>query len=136
VKFIEKTFTAPQTEADNDILDEQEEANFEEEEDEAVFPPPVPERNDIQPVEDETEQDLGEPRRGRGRLEIIRTGQRGRPRKRYNIVNSANSVMEESFIAEIPLEEAIHGPDSKEWLHAMADEMKSLLKNDTWTLVD
>jgi len=131
VRFMEKVFTLSQVEAGVDVLDELEEADAEEEEDEAVFPPPAVERDDSQPEENEIEQDLGEPRRGRGRPEIIRTGQRGRPRKRYNVVSSANSVMEESLIAEIPLEEAIRGPDSKEWLHAMADEIKSIYLRTT-----
>lgn len=43
---------------------------------------------------------------------------------------------EQIFLSEIPMKEAIAGSDVKEWHHAIAGEMKSLIKNKTWTLVD
>jgi len=76
--------------------------------------PPVVEGTENQSEEDKTRHDHSKPRRGRGRSEIIRMGQRGRPTKRYNMENSANFVEEESFIAEIPLHKAMRGTDSKE----------------------
>ena len=32
--------------------------------------------------------------------------------------------------------EAIEGPDGEKWIDASDDEMRSLKKNETWTLVD
>lgn len=34
------------------------------------------------------------------------------------------------------MEQAISSPESKEWLEAIALEIKSIVKNDTWVLVD
>lgn len=51
-----------------------------------------------------------------------------------DVVNNAEE--EYSFISEIPLNQAYSGPDSEEWLDAMANELKSILKNDTWNTVD
>jgi hypothetical protein len=33
------------------------------------------------------------------------------------------------------MKQALTGPDAGEWLSAMVEEMKSILKNDTWKLV-
>lgn len=44
--------------------------------------------------------------------------------------------VEKIFIAEIPIDKALNGTNSDEWYEAMADEMASIIKNDTWTLVD
>ena len=49
---------------------------------------------------------------------------------------AALAFNESIFLTEIPLKEAISGPDSTEWLDAMATEMKSIIKNETWILVD
>lgn len=38
-------------------------------------------------------------------------------------------------MAEIPVTQAISGPDSSEWMDAMAAEVRFLIKNDTWELV-
>lgn len=39
-------------------------------------------------------------------------------------------------MTEFLIDEAIHGPDTAEWNDAIASELRSILKNDTWTLVD
>lgn len=41
-----------------------------------------------------------------------------------------------ALTSEIPMNLAMSGPDSSEWLHAMAEEIKSILKNDTWQHTD
>lgn len=90
--------------------------------------------------EDEPELDppLAAARRGPGAPKIIRTGQRGRPKKVYNMIptNEADFIsVEEVLLAEIPMDKALNGPSSNEWQEAMADEMASIIKNDTWCLV-
>lgn len=40
------------------------------------------------------------------------------------------------FLAEIPMRQAISGPDFEEWNNAMASEIKSIIQNDTWEIVD
>ena len=37
---------------------------------------------------------------------------------------------------DIPIREAIKGSESNEWIQAMASELISIIKNDTWTFVD
>ena len=77
-------------------------------------------------------------RRGPGRPRKIMTGQRGRPRLQYQPPHNEPRVPEpeEVLMAEIPVKEAVSGPDAGSWFHAMADEVKSILKNDTWQLVE
>ena len=85
-----------------------------------------------------------EPKKGPGRPRKIMTGRRGRPKKQYQIVNNAEGKTGEKpmetecvvCLAEITIHEAINGPESNEWLHAMAMELKSIIKNETWTFVD
>lgn len=43
---------------------------------------------------------------------------------------------EQTFLSEVPMKEAIAGSDAEEWHQAIADEMKSLIKNKTWTLIN
>lgn len=66
-----------------------------------------------------------------GRPKILRTGNRGRPRKLY-----CGQPGEAANIAEIPVNQAIYGDDSTEWLSAMAEEAIALIRNDTWKLVE
>ena len=77
-------------------------------------------------------------RRGPGRPRIIRTGQRGRPRKQYNEVAQyvESELAEQAFLSEIPMRRALAGHDSDEWFDAMVQEIRSIIKNDTWELVD
>jgi len=42
----------------------------------------------------------------------------------------------EAFFAEIQLTEAMSGPHSSEWLDAICEKMKSILKNETWVIVN
>lgn len=52
-------------------------------------------------------------------------------------MNESNFVQEDSFalISEIPMKQAVEGKEADESFNAMAEEMKSILKNDTWELV-
>ena len=78
--------------------------------------------------------------RGRGRPRIIRTGQPGRPRKQYQPGNLNRTGIaepnEETFLSEVPMKEAMKGPNANEWHQAIVEEIKSIIKKDTWTLVD
>lgn len=74
--------------------------------------------------------------RGRGRPRLIRTGRRGRPRKQFNYTDQTAKHEEAASMAEVPIEEAIRGLDAEEWREAIANEVKSLLKHETWQLVD
>jgi Reverse transcriptase (RNA-dependent DNA polymerase)./Integrase core domain. len=77
-------------------------------------------------------------KRGPGRPRKILTGLRGRPRKQYHppLDEATYAESYEAFVAEIPAKQAVSGPDSEDWFLAMADEVKSILKNDTWLLVE
>lgn len=75
-------------------------------------------------------------RRSRGRPRILRTGLRGRPRKEFHTSNCVEEIEETAFHAEISLEQAVHGPYAEEWHRAIASEMKSIIKNDTWTITE
>jgi hypothetical protein len=68
-----------------------------------------------QPDADEIRPEL---KRGSGRPRKVMTGNRGRPRKEYNLVELAGSV-EEAFLAEIPLSQAVSGVDADEWYWSM-----------------
>jgi hypothetical protein len=75
-------------------------------------------------------------RRGPGRPKLVRTGAPGRPKKVYNEIpqEEANNT---DFVltCEVPMKQALTGPDAGDWLSAMVEKMKSILKNDTWKLV-
>ncbi|GBO01754.1 Copia protein [Araneus ventricosus] len=84
-------------------------------------------------------------KRGRGRPRLIR-GTRGRPRKIYatpkeetNEENSQNSVDSTDcaifVMGEIAMENALKCESSQDWLKALASEVKSILKHDTFDLV-
>jgi len=76
------------------------------------------------------------PKRGRERPQIIRTGSRGRPRKHYHDAALADESANFAYLAEIPIREALQGPDAEEWLAAMESELKSIIRNETWKVVD
>lgn len=76
------------------------------------------------------ERQVAPPIRGPGRPRVVRTGQRGRPRKLYCVRPG-----EEANVAEIPVNEAVSSEDSAEWLEAMAEEAVALIRNNTWKLV-
>ncbi|CAL1680763.1 unnamed protein product [Lasius platythorax] len=77
-------------------------------------------------------------RRAPGRPKIVRTGSRGRPRKEYHSRPEEAAFSEEqvAFISEVPMKKAMSSPNADEWWTAMVDELKSIIKNDTWDLIE
>ena len=47
-----------------------------------------------------------------------------------------DAIDETASIAEISITTAVASPQSREWMDAIVSEVKSLLKNDTWEIVD
>lgn len=91
------------------------------------------------PVEGASETDESEivpPRRGSGRPRIVRTGTRGRPRKIYCTAQVRNAEIENCFMAEIPVARAMASPEAEEWHEAISVELKAIIKNDSWDIVD
>lgn len=43
---------------------------------------------------------------------------------------------EEAHPAEVSMKQAVSGTDAEEWYRAMAAEVKSIIRNDTWKLVE
>ena len=39
-------------------------------------------------------------------------------------------------LATVPTKQTVSDPDAKEWYSAMVAEVKSIMKNDTWELVE
>lgn len=74
-----------------------------------------------------------EPKRGRGRPRILREGNRGRPRKQFNVVSGLSAEIE--FVPQTP-QEAMNCEKVSEWRKAMQMEYDALKKNKTWSLVD
>lgn len=72
------------------------------------------------------------------RSKLLRTGRAGRPRKVYNMVSEeeVEDECEEASLCEVPITQALNKSDTQEGLHVMANEVRSILKNDTWTLID
>lgn len=91
-------------------------------------------------TEDEDEDHVDKPlttrRRGPGRPRKEMTGRRGRLRKLFQIARDTTEQAGFSFLVEVPVDESLKGYDAEEWIHAMAAEMKSILHNNTWELVD
>lgn len=81
---------------------------------------------------------LQPPSRGRGRPRILRTGERGRPRKIYtHIAEDARYIEDEiALLSEIPIKQALTSPEADEWHDAMILEIKSILRKRTWKLID
>jgi len=98
--------------------------------------PLVDENDHIQNDYQETPQGT-EPRRGRGRPKKMLTGLRGRPRKLFNLSKPPTEEQTQfAYMAEVSLQEAIRGPEAEEWYNAMASELKCIIQNDTWELVE
>ena len=78
--------------------------------------------------------------RGRGTPRLIRTGQPWYPSKQYQPGNSDRAEIaelnEEIFLSVVPMKEAMKGSNATEWHQAIFEEIKSIIKKDTWTLVD
>jgi len=88
----------------------------------------------------EEESSPGTPKRTPGRPRIERTGQRGRPRKLFNLKFAEDidtmETSEYALVTETSFKTALTGADANEWLDAMASEMASIIQNDTWQIVD
>lgn len=82
--------------------------------------------------------------KGRGRPKIIRTGLPGRPRKEYipneeKVLNDAINVLQNVQVVKrgdpSTVNEAMSREDWCTWENSMRREYESLVKNDTWDLV-
>jgi len=152
VRFVKNHGDQPRLRTYDDILLKEDDKDEEREENEVIFFPSTHTNIDISGDEaaqsesdsDESQHEIepeehnarDEQRRGPGRPKILRTGLRGRPRKQYHIQDAANLAEEELFLAEISLVDAMRGEQSGEWIQAITTEMKSILKNETWTITD
>lgn len=79
------------------------------------------------------------PTRGPGRPRIVRLGLRGRPKKVYQpAVNqtAVGGMGDLSFLSEVSMRQAMAGCDANEWRDAIASEIRAIIKNNTWILVD
>ncbi|GJQ68313.1 hypothetical protein Trydic_g16908 [Trypoxylus dichotomus] len=90
---------------------------------------------------DENNPEIVAMKRGPGRPTMEKSGSRGRPRKVYNMIPQNHEATfaeeaEQAFLAEIPMNIALNGPDAEMWYNAMADEIASMIKNETWKLVN
>lgn len=66
-------------------------------------------------------------KKGPGRPTLVRSGQRGRPRKKFNMIPTTPEQLQLAFEdIEISVEEALAGPQAKEWMEAMVTEFESL----------
>jgi len=70
-------------------------------------------------------------RRGPGRPKLVHTGQRGRPKKEYQMANVAEVETD-----PLTIEEAVSSIHKNEWLEAMRSEYNSLKECGTWVLSD
>ncbi|XP_076546329.1 uncharacterized protein LOC143305686 [Osmia lignaria lignaria] len=109
-----------------------------------------------QPQHDNGEFQTETPKRGPGRPRILRTGLRGRPRKLFHpragetaqgnddVRNDGKSSedastrdeIEIACTAEIPVKYAMSGDERDEWRLAMAEEVRAIVKNNAWDVVD
>lgn len=86
-----------------------------------------------------------EPRRGRGRPRILRTGCPGRPKRLFSSTRSDYEEPEAQIedeeddvftgIVEVTLDEVMNSLESNEWKKAIQSEVESLVKNNTWEIV-
>ena len=86
--------------------------------------------------QNDAENDREPLQRKRGRPKILRTGLRGRPRKEYHALDFAKVLEETACLAEVPIESAVNGPHADEWHQAIASEMRSIMKNNIYTVTD
>lgn len=76
-------------------------------------------------------------KRKRGRPKINRTGNVGRPRKLFVVEDSTVPEVLNSIVSDpISVREAIESANKEKWREAMKSEYDSLIKNETWDLVD
>lgn len=74
------------------------------------------------------------PLRKRGRPKVLRTGQRGRPRKVYATADQDARYTNEdihALLSEVPMKQAMMSPEVEQWHDAMVLEIKSILQNGT-----
>lgn len=95
-------------------------------------------RKDVEEIEmnDDAEDEVNKedekyPRRGPGRPRIVKTGQRGRPKKEYHMANIA-----ETDTDPLTVEEAMSSVHKEKWIEAMRNEYNSLKECNTWELTD
>lgn len=160
VKFLENTHHVPNQEID---LDPYREDVIKSDKDTQtwIFPLPNNTVNSPEKVEDLPKET--KTKRGPGRPRKEKSGKPGRPKKVYRTVSipessdnlsdsSSDTDLDDSnsdidpvcdsiekcmiAIDEIPLEEAINSKDSESWIKAIATEIKSIIKNDTFDLID
>ncbi|CAK9800955.1 Retrovirus-related Pol polyprotein from transposon TNT 1-94 [Anthophora plagiata] len=95
------------------------------------------EEEDILETEENEEREIL-PRRGRGRPRIIRSGQRGRPKRAYipaqQVTHDAQLCIQENSTPTV--EEALTGPYASAWQKAMEAEYNALNENKAWKLVE
>ncbi|KAJ3661597.1 hypothetical protein Zmor_005987 [Zophobas morio] len=101
---------------------------------------------DVTTAEEDDERDIidddnnADRARAPGRPRIVRTGRRGRPRKQFRTVPNPGAnivdVIEQSFVSEVAMKKALSGPDADEWRRAIVAELTSIIKNDTFALVE
>lgn len=93
------------------------------------------------PSEDHIEV-VDEIKRAPGRPRIVRTGLRGRPRKLFQTTHEQRedeqSEIEQEFAcaAEVSMHEAMNSENRNEWYDAIESEIISIIKNDTWEIVN
>lgn len=107
-------------------------------------------------IEEEEEVENIEPRRNPGRprgsknkssqeMNIPRTGTRSglrsntikTPVEQDNQTQDKEARYTESiFLSEVPVKVAMSGCDVEDWRHAIASEMKSIIKNKTWIMIN
>jgi len=86
-------------------------------------------------------------KRGPGRPKRILSGRRGRPREVYQTISrdaeetldhggvEAEEKTDIACLTEVPISQALSSTESDEWVQAMAEEVKAILKNKTLELV-
>ena len=70
----------------------------------------------------------------RGRPRILRTGQKGRPRKQK--LQKVNLAVNIEYPNPISFEDAMESEESSKWINAMRTELSSLRENATWKILD
>lgn len=75
-------------------------------------------------------------RRAPRRPKIVKTGERRRPRKEFHYYQAGISERQSAHLSEIPMRQTMSGPEADDWRLVMVKEIKSIIKNDTWKLVD
>lgn len=129
---------ATQTERDVIIQDEPEMNNLDEQIEILEVEPEIENFEIESEVEElETQESLNvNGKRKRGRPMLLRTGNRGRPRKIYNEDREEVNVVRDFNFDPKSVKQAMNSKESEKWQDAMKKEYKSLLDNGTWKLVE